>query len=273
MNWATEVVLNICNDFLQDVVNVITGFVQNFYASAENMVQDKVIENAATAVSGVVILLTILVVSKNLFTTYVAQTDGDADADPLQMLVKAAQTLAVTGISAVMTDKFLSYSRHFTDFLTSNVKVDMDGFDVMLGALITMSPIGMLVSSIITIMIIIFLVRGAIRGAELCLMKILLPIFSIDLLTVSHERWNAFITSYLITLFGYSLQLLCFRVAITKMTSPSDFSALLIAVGFMYMAIKSPSWLEKFCYSSGLSRTATAGAQSLVYILPRFISK
>ena len=50
---------------------------------------------------------------------------------------------------------------------------------------------------------IMLVIKAALRGVELAVMKILVPIFSVDNITVSAERWNAFLTAYVVVFFGY----------------------------------------------------------------------
>ena len=115
---------------------------------------------------------------------------------------------------------------------------------------------------------IIFSIVAGIRGAELTLMKILFPLFAVDLLTTNRERWNSFFTTYVITFLSYSVQLLCFKLCnMTFVTIDygGNFNIRFITViGWMVMMIRAPKWMEKFAYSSGLGGMASSSVRFLL---------
>ena len=115
---------------------------------------------------------------------------------------------------------------------------------------------------IILIGFIIFCVVAGVRGAELTLMKLLLPLFAVDLLTTNRERWNNFFTTYMITFFSYSLQLICFKMCsmtFMAINYDGDYSIRFVTVlGWLILMIRAPRWLEKFAYSSGIGNAAAS---------------
>ena len=54
-----------------------------------------------------------------------------------------------------------------------------------------------------------------IRGVDLGLMKILLPIMACDLTSIRQEKWNNFIASFVVVAFGYIVQMVLYKLAIT----------------------------------------------------------
>ena len=93
-----------------------------------------------------------------------------------------------------------------------------------------------------------------IRGVELGLMKILLPIMACDLTSIRQEKWNNFI----VVAFGYIIQMVLYKFALTYAVQ-SDMLSLLKSIVCLFFFIKTPNWLQKFAYSSGLKDTARSG--------------
>ena len=113
----------------------------------------------------------------------------------------------------------------------------------------------------IVVFAVIFLICcfvAMIRGVELGLMKILLPIMACDLTSIRQEKWNNFIASFVVVAFGYIVQMVLYKLAITYAVQ-SDILSLLKAFVCLFFFIKTPNWLQKFAYSSGLKDTARSG--------------
>ena len=89
-------------------------------------------------------------------------------------------------------------------------------------------------------------------------MKILLPIMACDLTSIRQEKWNNFIASFVVVAFGYIVQMVLYKLAITYAVQ-SDILSLLKAFVCLFFFIKTPNWLQKFAYSSGLKDTARSG--------------
>lgn len=104
-------------------------------------------------------------------------------------------------------------------------------------------------------------------------MKILFPFMAVDLISQNRERWNAFLTSFMVTIFGYIPQLICFRVSCAQMMAPQKIQDIMIGFTMIILAIKTPKWLEKFCYKSGITQTASSGLRTMAFVAPRFIGR
>ena len=142
----------------------------------------------------------------------------------------------------------------YADQTRSLVSVDLSGMANMLLPYLAMIAL-MLVA------IIIFTVVAGLRGGELIFMNLLLPVFALDLLTSSRERWNNFIMGYFTAFFTYGIQILLYNVALKSYATASYSEPLyfITAVTFLIMAIRSPKFLERYLYRSGVSTAATSG--------------
>ena len=272
MNWLTKQI----NEFIADAILDFTDFfkqgVIDLFNLGTKFAELDEIKGAINATTIVAMALVVVLVGKEILSTYIFETNGDPDGDPYQLLVKASQSICLICCNDIIFNFMVTISQKLgTDM---KVAVTPETIFVKTNALY-LNATDVPTKIINTIFIIIFLIftvtlalKAGFRGVELAFMKTLFPIFSLDLITISGERWNAFWSSYLITFLGYIIQMLAFTMGIDQYTIAitSDPSKYLIAAAFMIFAINVPKWLEKFAYSSGLSKVARGGIGGILQI-------
>lgn len=254
--WLEEV----CNDMLSIIFNILNGL----FGEGENLITETAINSAAIITGDISVIIISIVVLKNVFSIYILETDGDAEQDPLQQLVKAAVAVALIQSSTYLFNWSLNIANIFTKELNGSTQMELDTVNFFAPMLNIVSSINVYTIALVIFVIgsIFLIIKAFIRGGELALMKVLFPIFCCDLLTSSRERFNAFITSFVVTTVGYSIQLLCFRLSMNTFANAIDIMQLPIAYTWLYLSIKAPKWLEKYAYSSGLGGLARTGASS-----------
>lgn len=275
MNWITKQIEEFIADIILNFIEFFQNQVVNAFETGTKFAEEAEIVGAIRAATLIACALVVVMVSKEIINTYMFETNGDPDGDPMQVLVKATQsicliccndiifdcmtklsTLMATDMNAAITPKkiFVETQTHIT-----NLVADATGG-------IIASILFIIVYLVFTVMLAI---KAGIRGVELALMKILFPFFAVDNITVSGERWNAFFSSYMVTFFGYIIQLITFNMSsinfVKGLTGSS--SNYLIAMAWMYMSLNTPRWLEKFAYSSGISKTARGGLSGTMQLV------
>lgn len=275
LNWIS---VNIC-DFMIDILNGMIewamGGIISLFELGIDFINNPSITAATACVTAISVTLVSVMVAKQIFTVYIMETDGDPDSDPLQLLVKASQALALICCNTMIFNYLLKLSQQFTTEFLGTVGVQDFSASVSdkVAALVATTagsafpPTSLITASFYIVIIglmVLLALKAGLRGCELTLMKILFPFFCVDLLSTTKERFNAFITTYMITFFGYSLQLLCIKLFMTNFASSraQSFQDCIVACAWLYMALKTPKWLEKFCYSSGIGGGAGNGAKS-----------
>ncbi len=279
MNWITKNIMGAIADCISGILDVFGNFISNIFdLVADVNLNSGIVTNCSnfTILFGLAFLG--LAAGKQILDVYVFQTSGDPDTEPLQIVVRIAQACAVICSSTWIFNEFLKFTQYFTsDLLSSAAENDVSShMKSLVSMVIDLEGNRMIGYTIILLLLLIgfvtFCVVAGIRGAELTLMKILFPLFAVDLLTTNRERWRSFFTTYVITFMSYSIQLLCFKMcSMTFVTLDYDgnFSIRFITViGWMVMMIRAPKWMEKFAYSSGLGGTVSSGIRFLpLYLL------
>lgn len=268
MSWLFENVCDFISSAIGGTVDFFGELVNNiFYFIIDYGVNNAYVIGAQKLFITIALALIALVVLKIVTAGYLLETDYDSDADPFNLLVRIAETVAIITNSGWLFNFLLNASKDFTtdiigsvaetgyaDQTRSLVSVDLSGMANMLLPYLAMIAL-MLVA------IIIFTVVAGLRGGELIFMNLLLPVFALDLLTSSRERWNNFIMGYFTAFFTYGIQILLYNVALKSYATASYSEPLyfITAVAFLIMAIRSPKFLERYLYRSGVSTAATSG--------------
>lgn len=277
MSWITENISAFITDLICGTMDFFGDILNNiFYWIVEEALQNVYVVNAEKFIVTTAIALISLVVIKIVISGYLLETDYDSEADPFNLIIKIAETVAIVLNVGWLFDWMLQTSKTYTTELLGSASAS--GFCDITNSQLQMSSntTGRMQESyiyLIAVMLIaffIFSVVAGIRGAELIAMKLFLPYFALDLLTNSRERWKNFIMAYVIAFFSYAFQILFFIVALRCYAAVS-FSAPEYYIGtlvFMIMAIRAPRFLEKFIYKSGVSNAASSGirmvAQTMV---------
>jgi len=284
MNWITKnIFFGSIPDVINDAVNFMSSLFINLFDKNVELLTTQEISSAVLVTTSVASVLVIVMAFKLIFATYVTETEGDPDADPIQIWVKVSVVLALINSNDFIYMTFQKLSSTFTHDLVGSISC-AEYFDGVKSAvaILTKSLSGIcaqitIVGSIIFVLIIGF--KAGIRAGELVLFKTVWPIICIDKLSANSERFNAFFSSYVVTFFGYSIQLFCLRIALNRMiaglakVSLSTLLDYFAAIVFFFLAIFTPKWLEKFAYSSGIGQKIGNGARTAGFMIPSLLMR
>lgn len=271
MNWITKNIGEFLVDTLQNFCDFISDSINGLFELAVNACDTDELSGISGVTSAIAITLVAAMVLKQILTIYVLETDGDPDSDPLQLLVKGSEAIALIACNGAIFDLLLEMSTRFTSDVTHGVNVSSAIGIVRNIAFEGITGTGLIILPLFLIMLIIFMIilgiKAGLRGIELSLMKIAFPIFCVDLIGTNKERWNNFLASYVVTFFGYALQMLCFKVFILSLKGGETLTSYAVALGWIFMAIKTPEWLQKFVYTTGIARNISGAARMAPFML------
>lgn len=279
MNWITENIMAFIADLIGSAIDFFGDFLNNiFFWIVDTALQNEYVVNAEKFIIVTAIGLVSLVVIKVVISGYLLETDYDPEADPFNLIIKVAETVAIIMNSGWLFNWMLETAKTFTSDLLGGASAS--GFCEITKSLLEIRSAEDLLQKYVAFCIllgfvliafIVFMIVAGLRGVELIAMKLFLPFFALDLLTNSRERWNNFFTAYVVAFFSYAVQILFFMVALrcymtfSAETSPEYYIG---TMAFIIMAIRAPKFLEKFIYKSGVSNAASSGirmvAQTMV---------
>lgn len=283
MNWIYKNIGEMLGNTLQGILDFCHDWLITFLDSEVEMMSTSEIAAAVKVTTGIGVALVVLMCFKQVWSIYVMETDGNPDADPMQVAVKGAMALALIGANTFIFNTLQSLSRSFAKDLVGSVsaatfttKASALLNSLVFGATFTAS-MNVIVLIISVLMLIGLGIKMGIRGGELMLMKILFPIMAVDKISSGSERFNDFFSKYIVTFFGYAFQMFCTRMALNRiiagMVAGGMFKNYFAGIVWFWLALKTPKWLEKFAYSSGIGQTAAGVGRSAAYIIPSLIRK
>lgn len=291
MPWLLKLLNDCLANLLLAVVDSLGSFLDNIFDWIWKVNESLKINALMNYVVAIAIGFVVLCAIKQGLDIYVFQTEGDADADPLELITRSAIAVAVIYCGDFVVLQLLKFSSTLTDEVTAKIssitsdKVSSSFSKVVdtfyNGTVYKTKTIGfvmILLCVSILIAMIIFIFHATKRGAELILFRLLLPLVAIDLLTTNKERWNAFKNELLICIFGYVLQILSFNVfthilALSAKNSSQIVYYVIAALGWLMMVISTPKWLEKFVYTSGIGNGAKGGVRSAAFLVPQLLRR
>lgn len=271
MSWITENITAFVTDVIGGVIELFGEFFNNiFFLIVEIATANVYIINAEKFIILTAIALISVVAIKVVISGYLLETDYDSEADPFNLIVKIVEAVAVITNSGWIFNWMLDTARVFTSDLLGSA--DASGFSEQTSSLLQIN-MGFEANAAVAFDFMLFVLLGAVivftvvaglRGAELVAMKLFMPYFALDLLTNSRERWNNFLTAYVMAFFTYAFQILFFIVALKcYQTASSNPQYVIPTLIWIIMAIRAPRFLEKFLYKSGLSNAASSGLRMI----------
>ena len=272
LNFVTEMLLALLGDFLTDIYNKIGTVITDIYTYTVEINQTAEVAAVTTFSMLLGAGLAGFVVVKELISTYGMGTTGDSDQDPMEIIFRLCKALGMMGMNSWLFNEMLRFSNAVADDVVSAMNIANRESEVnnrMLSLLSNAysSPTTAMCSVVIVVGLILFGIAASLRGAELTLNKILLPIFALDIIKSNPEKWNMFIFQYGISFFSYILQMFCFNMYILIYLQMDvfnmDFKMFLVLVAWLVLSIKTPSWLEKYIYATGTGRAVSQGASRI----------
>ena len=276
MDFLLKALANFLANVLRGLLDtVLTGFITLFQSLVKSYTTHGMVVSAHNTVLGVSISLIVLFCVKQYFNTYIMETSGDPDADPLDILVRGSQATAIASCSTWIFYTFMNFCSLFAEEIINGTEESTE-FTTTVNSVLSALTLNITSSGFIWLIFIATMIIGVfafyvvatIRALELAMMYIILPFFCVELCYANHERFNGLITNIVVTGLYFVLQLIMFLLfssqmisALTGVTAESTMQPdILVALGFMIVMLRSPKWLDKFVYNSGIGDTTKRSA-------------
>lgn len=270
-----DMFVDFINKMISSVMDSLFIFSINSFTDYLELNEDIFTGTITLYISSLAIALLIFMATKQGISVYITRTDGDSDQNPLEFIVRlftATATIAANSFIykmlydislSVIADimRNINFSNLEANIAASGQKLSSDGA----GGILSSS----LIIGVIEVFFVIFMFKSALRACEICLMHLLLPLFAVDLITTTRERWNTFITSYVTTFISWAFQLLCIGGLVVALSHAEE--GIIWTFGWIIMCLKAPKWLEKYTYTSGMGRAVGSGARTALTMVPSII--
>lgn len=295
LDWGSQTLWGISEWLLSMIVTAVMSIFELCYEgirtlSDVSLYLDKP-EAIINGIADIATMILIIIFLKQIFTNYILDLDGEADADPIQALVNISVALAVINCGNEIHKLFMNICdmsvSYIGSLLTDSVTdLDINSSDIIMhflkttvGTLALTIPaissvvllVGMIWLIVVGILMVVLAFKILFRGVELFIFQCLMPIFACDLVTPNKELWRPFFKAYLITIFGWLIQYTCLMLSVAILINAvgpkvgiEGLMSPLISTVMLYFACKAPKWLQSFTYQTGAGQAASSGARGLV---------
>ncbi|MCI7130085.1 MAG: DUF6102 family protein [Lachnospiraceae bacterium] len=281
-SWAISLLNDALVEGMQGFITVFGGFLENIFESIWAINNTLNFVPIIEYFVGVGITFVIFNAVKVGIDTYMLETDGDPDADPLELITRTCEAVAAIYCGSFVIEKMIELAGIVCDEAVAaaeavgikNVSTQstVEKLIVSYNTHTTGGFVMVVLLVAILVSLVIFVFSAAKRAAEIKMFEVLIPIMAADLLTASREKWNAFKNDLVVTVFGYILQVLAFLIFEHIFASASLEANMILstiaALGWLLFVIAAPKWLEKFSYNSGIGTAGKNGLRTAATMAP-----
>lgn len=244
-------------NFFEQLISFFATTLAEIMGSAINVLQIPLVQNGIKYAQSLAFVILVLKVSNEAFQTYILHQNGDPDADPMGVVVRTGQAVAVIATSPwIVTQVFTFGTKVALDVAKLGTGKTGVADWAYLSALIlkTRGVVVPLIVIIIAICMLVVSIQATIRGAELSLMAVLGPILALNITANNRSTWSAWFKQLVIICVSQGLQIFLLQGTLALLTSGSISSdGLIQALGWIWVTIKSPKFIQQFAYSTGFT--------------------
>ena len=121
MGWIAEGISGLINDIITDTLNFLGDIIGDIFNKvAEINLTNENINNASSFTLKFGIAFIIMIATWKYFSTYVIESNGDPDSDPLDIAVRASQAIAIAACNNEIFKRFMVFSKQFAKELSES---------------------------------------------------------------------------------------------------------------------------------------------------------
>ena len=200
--------------------------------------------------------LIVLKFLKKGFETYILWTEGDADADPLILLTNFFKALAIAVSFPTIYGWLAKIVEDISNQLVNSISDGMDeNFSAIISGISSAGLFTAIVSLIFFICFFFLYIQFLIRGLEILILRIGLPIACVGLIDSDRGVFKTYIQKFLQSTLTVIVQIVLAKMGVALMLNMHVFWGL----ATMILAIKTPRFLQEFIIISGGNSSGIMG--------------
>lgn len=270
MSFGTGLLFDILTDLLRSMLDHIGIGISSIYEYAIKINQTSQVSAACAFTMLLGSALCSLVVILQLTNTYGLGISGDPDQEPTEIIYRLCKALGIMGANVWIFNQINEFVTAAARDLTKILASSVTAIDTMNEMIDNANDLFTCVcAGVVIICIVLFFISACLRGAEVTLNKVLLPIFAVDIIRSNPERWNMFFFQYIISFVSYLAQMFCFQMytILYAHLDITNFSHVLVLAAWLILCVKTPKTLEKYIYATGTGRAVSQGASRLGQVI------
>lgn len=202
------------------------------------------------------ISLIVLKFLKKGFETYILWTEGDADADPLLLLTNFFKALAVAVSFPVLYGWLADIVDELTNKLLTAVGTGMrEDFTIFISGISSAGLFTGIVSLIFFIVFFFLYVQFLMRGLEILILRIGLPVACVGLLDSDKGVFRSYMQKFFQSTLAVIVQIVLAKLGVGLMLNGHVFWGLAAVM----LSVKTPRFLQEFMIATGGSPSGAMG--------------
>lgn len=192
--------------------------------------------------------LIVLKFLKKGFEQYILWTEGDADADPILMLTGFFKALAIAVSFPTLYGWLGKIIEDLTDKLIKAVSKGMvTDFTAIINGISSAGLFTAIISLIFFICFFLLYLQFLMRGMEILILRVGLPVACVGLLDADNGVFRTYIQKFFQSTLAVLVQIVLAKIGVALMLNTHVFWG----VAALMLAIKTPKFLQEFIIVSG----------------------
>lgn len=220
---------------------------------ADKLIITSILPNIKSTFYAVGISLIVMKFLKKGFEIYVLWTDGDPDADPAGYLVNFIKALITAVCFPFVYNFFVDMCSELTTKVMSDISASINNYEAFTNSLATLGLATGLAALLFFICYLVLYFTFLMRGIEMIILQIGLPIACTGLLDNDKGVFRAYINQFVKAFLTTMIQILLCKLGISIMlqTTFATPDNCFWGIAFMVVALTAPKMLREFLVSSG----------------------
>lgn len=196
--------------------------------------------------------LIILKFLKKGFETYVMWTDGDADVEPTYVVIRFIQAIAVAVCFPVLYGWLAEITQNLTDELMVAIGAATKyNWQVWVNSISSRGLVTAIFGLVFIVCYFVLFFQFLMRGLELMILRIGLPIACVGLLDNDKGVFKAYFNKFFQTTFAVVVQICLCKLGVGMMMNIGINMNVFWGIACIILAIKTPKFLSEFMIPTG----------------------
>jgi len=283
-SFFQKILDTVFNSWVEGSIQLILQVIGSVSQSAVVILDMPVVINAILYTQTVSTSLLVLFILYRAIYTNILRMNGDSDADPIGLIKGSIQAVAMIWCAPWLIRYVYKIGSQmaydFTNLGGNNMNTQGNLIQVLFKAMSSGSAIELFIfiASIITLVtLLIVIIQTSIRAGELAITAIAGPLMSVTLVNgpgIFSNWWRDVLAISLSQASQILLLKIAFEILRGMLNSPTTWIIPFTSfIGVLIVAIKSPSTIKNWMYSSGVGRMGSGAAQSGIQALMMKMAK
>jgi hypothetical protein len=263
---------------LVDIVSFASGVIAREHLVAVEILNSDFIINTTNSIQIIAGLLLSIKIAVDVTRQYILFASGDSDSNPVKVLRRAGYAAAMIAGGPWLAREVFTWGAQLSIMVARTpVAGQINPFEMIVNGLVAASIVNFAVIIIVLAALVFYfliLVQTVIRAVELAFVTVAAPIMAVGLTYQEEGVWAVWWRELVVLSLSQAVQMLFLTGFFSAMTNIAHLeilglSTILMPIGWLFVAYKSPAMLKSIAYHTGVGQSAFGVARSYVTPLIR----